>query len=309
MDDLLTGANSIEEARNIIERLSHILKSAGFKLRKWISNETLITQEITAADKMQTDVKIIDSNQWKTLGIYWQTQSDNIRFKVTEPKQTKITKRHILATIARIFDPLGVLGPCIIIAKILLQKLWTCKLSWDESLPAELHEKWLLFCKQIQHINEIQVPRRVIHMTNRNLQLHGFSDVSQNAYETCVYIRSQGHENTYDASLLCAKNRVAPLRQQTIPRLELCAAFLLACLVAKVVQALKISLEEVTCWTDSTIVLSWLQTHSSTSQVFVSNRIAEIQQLTESFNWRHVPTAENPADLLSRGLAADKLRN
>jgi len=309
MDDLLTGANSIEEARNIIERLSHILKSAGFKLRKWISNETLITQEITAADKMQTDVKIIDSNQWKTLGTYWQTQSDNIRFKVTEPKQTKITKRHILATIARIFDPLGVLGPCIIIAKILLQKLWTCKLSWDESLPAELHEKWLLFCKQIQHINEIQVPRRVIHMTNKNLQLHEFSDASQNAYGACVYIRSQGHENTYDASLLCAKNRVAPLRQQTIPRLELCAALLLARLVAKVVQALKISLEEVTCWTDSTIVLSWLQTHSSTSQVFVSNRIAEIQQLTESFNWQHVPTAENPADLLSRGLAADKLRN
>jgi len=122
------------------------------------------------------------------LGTYW--QSDNIRFKVTEPKQAKITKRHILATIARIFDPLGVLGPCIIIAKILLQKLWTYKLSWDESLPAELHERWLFFCKQIQHINEIQVPRRVIHKTNRNLQLHGFSDASQNAYEACVYIRS-----------------------------------------------------------------------------------------------------------------------
>ncbi|XP_011707941.1 PREDICTED: uncharacterized protein LOC105462788 [Wasmannia auropunctata] len=307
MDDLLTGTNSIDEAKEIIQGLSHILGTAGFKLRKWLSNEPSITANIPTKDKLPEDVEFTDGKQMKTLGTYWRAQSDDITFKVKENMQTKITKRHILAEIAKIFDPLGILGPCNIIAKILMQKLWLYKLSWDESLPAELHEKWSAFRKQMQEINKIKIPRSVVGKDCTSLQLHAFSDASLNAYGACVYIRSQDPEGNYQVSLLCAKSRVAPLQQQTIPRLELCAALLLARLVAKAVQSLGISFEKITCWSDSTIVLSWLRMQSGTLQTFVSNRVAEVQRLTEAYEWRHVPTAENPADLLSRGLDAGKL--
>ncbi|XP_011706155.1 PREDICTED: uncharacterized protein LOC105461353, partial [Wasmannia auropunctata] len=157
-----------------------------------------------------------------------------------------------------------------------------------------------------QEINKIKIPRSVVGKDCTSLQLHAFADASLNAYGACVYIRSQSPEGNYQVSLLCAKNRVAPLQQQTIPCLELCAALLLARLVAKVVQSLGISFDKITCWSDSTIVLSWLRTQLGTLQTFVSNRVAKIR-LTKAYEWRHVPTAKNSVDLLSRDLEAGKL--
>lgn len=98
------------------------------------------------------------------------------------------------------------------------------------------------------------------------------------------------------------KTRVASLKQQTIPRLELCAPLTLARLMKKVVSSLHVSSDRIIYWSDSMIVLNWLQTQLSKLQVFVSNRVAEIQELTDCHNWRHVPIQDNPADLLSRGL-------
>jgi len=124
--------------------------------------------------------------------------------------QSKITKRHILAEIGRIFDPL-ILDPCNIRAKILLQKLWLHKLTWNEFLLTELHDDCLSCCKQIQHINKIKTSRNVIRSGYTDLQLHEFSDASQSAYRAYIYIRSQLPGEECYVALLCAKNRVTPL--------------------------------------------------------------------------------------------------
>lgn len=102
--------------------------------------------------------------------------------------------------------------------------------------------------------------------------------------------------------LLCSKSRVAPLKVQTIPRLELCAALLLANLMSKVIAALNCAAHGVTYWSDSLIVLSWLRLQPSVLTVFVSSRVARIQELTKSDEWRHIPTDSNPANCLSRGI-------
>jgi hypothetical protein len=203
-----------------------------------------------------------------------------------------------LKNIAQIFDPLGLSGPCIIQAKIILQKLWLQKLDWDDPLPSGLHSIWDSFRKQLVELRNLDIPRYVSSKDSVKIELHGFADASQNAYGACVYIRVQDSGGKVSVKLLCSKTRVAPLKQQSMPRLELCAALLLARLVHKITNEAKIEPSNKTYWSDSTIVIGWLQLQSNKLQVFVANRIAEIQRLTKVSDWRHVPTDQNPADFL-----------
>jgi hypothetical protein len=87
-----------------------------------------------------------------------------------------------------------------------------------------------------------------------------------------------------------------------IPKLEICAATLLAKLYTKAKRALHMTIHEAYLWTDSSIVLIWIQGPSTKWKTFVGNRVATIQEETASATWRHVPTQSNPADLISRGV-------
>ncbi|GFY53743.1 integrase catalytic domain-containing protein [Trichonephila inaurata madagascariensis] len=86
----------------------------------------------------------------------------------------------------------------------------------------------------------------------------------------------------------------------TIPRLELCAC-LLSKLTRKVVSALKMQIESVQLWSDSTIALAWINTPPNQLKTFVGNRVSQIQQLFKDFQWKHISSDVNPADVLSRG--------
>lgn len=60
--------------------------------------------------------------------------------------------------------------------------------------------------------------------------------------------------------------------------------------------------------TDSMIVRYWLASNPSRYQMFVANRISEVQHLTKNGTWRHVAGTENPADALSRGVSPADLQ-
>ncbi|KAJ8948312.1 hypothetical protein NQ318_020799 [Aromia moschata] len=135
------------------------------------------------------------------------------------------------------------------------------------------------------------------------LQIHGFADATLQAYGSCIYLRALYSDNTVSCNLVCAKSRVAPLRTISLPRLELCGVVLLSRLTNKIMSALSEKIHSVNLWTDSQITLCWLKSHPS------RNRVSEVQELTSKFQWRHVRSANNPSDLLSRGLGPSELKN
>ncbi|GFV13318.1 uncharacterized protein TNCV_3656381 [Trichonephila clavipes] len=139
------------------------------------------------------------------------------------------------------------------------------------------------------------------------IEIHGFADASERCYGGAVYCKSKNLKSETLVRLITSKSRVAPIKSLTIPRLELCAAVLLAKLVKRVVAALQLETAELYLWSDSMIVLALLRKDPMDLKTFFQNRVSKIQELYPNQLWRHVPADQNPADLVSRGVDPDKL--
>ncbi|XP_029054805.2 uncharacterized protein LOC114882094 [Osmia bicornis bicornis] len=283
VDDQLTGANTKEEALNIRDQAAALLAKGGFQLRKWASNCQELLKDI-ARGEVEHMVLSLDKVQVNsTLGIQWDPFNDTLQYATVEDTsmQGRVIKRKILSCLAKIFDPLGLLGPITFTAKCIIQQLWILRVDWDESVPSAIHAKWLKFEGELPSLRELHIPRSVVcEERPLLLELHGFADASQQGYGGCVYLRSTNVDHKNQAYLLCSKSRVAPLRAISIPRLELCGAVLLARLMQMVLKSLPFTPDNVNYWTDSTIVLNWIRAPSRSCATFVSNRVGEIQELT-----------------------------
>ena len=140
------------------------------------------------------------------------------------------------------------------------------------------------------------------------MQLHGFGDASPKGYGACVYLQAEMVDGTCCSSLIIAKSRVAPLKQVTLPRLELLGALLCARLLVFARDALGLSGEvQCRCWTDSMVTLSWIRSDPLRWKTFVCNRVTDIQKLVPAERWSFCPGNMNPADLLTRGICAEEL--
>ncbi|XP_062557443.1 uncharacterized protein LOC134222316 [Armigeres subalbatus] len=294
--------------------------SGGFKLRKWASNRPEVLEGLPNECLALPDANGIDWDQnaeVKALGLTWLPNVDRFRYKFEIPPLTAnqiITKRQVLCFIAKLFDPLGLLGATITSAKVFMQQLWCLQnekgetLQWDDPLPEMVGEEWRKFHEQIPVLNDVRVPRCVIVPGSVSVEYHCFSDASIVAYGATIYVRSQIEDGSVSVHLLTSKSRVAPLKTQSLPRMELCGALLAAQLWEKVAESLKIE-DRVYFWTDSTCVLHWIKSSPGTWTTFVANRVAKIQGLTGVDKWRHVPGNTNPADLISRGILPNNIRD
>ena len=139
------------------------------------------------------------------------------------------------------------------------------------------------------------------------MQLHGFSDASENAYSAVVYFRFEDTARNVHTSLIISKTKVAPIKRLTIPRLELCGAYLLADLLHHVKELFSISMSNMYAWTDSTIVIDLLNGSPRRFKTFVGNRVSHIIDHIPPEHWNHIKGDDNPADCASRGLFPSEL--
>lgn len=309
VDDLITGCDSSEDAVGLQRELADLLSRGGFELRKWSSNceQTLnaIPQELRASCQplhLNEDVPV------RTLGLLWHPAGDWFTFQVAESAcGDRVTKRAILSVVARLFDPLGLLAPTVVVAKIIIQRLWTSGLDWDDEVTEPVLSTWLQYHRSLKSLENLQFRRWIGAQHGTKLQFHGFADASETAYGGVVYVRCQRPDGRVQVSLLTAKTKVAPLQQVTLPRLELCAAALLAKLFKNVMATFGLDVVDYTLWSDSQVALGWMRKEPRHWKTFVGNRVAAIQAITTPDRWKYVCSADNPADCLSRGVMPNEL--
>lgn len=222
-----------------------------------------------------------------------------------------VTKRVVLSYIARLFDPLGFLTPFTMLAKVLFHDLWRLGLAWDEEVPVDTRKQFTRWVSGFEVLRKWEIPRSYTGhpwRDNVKIELHGFGDASEKEYGACVYLCTQTSDGAHCSTLVTFRAKVAPLKKMTLPRLELLGALLCARLVSFVREALRLPVDvSYTCWTDSMVVLSWVQGQPSRWKDFVSNRLVEIQDIKSPSRWQHCPGVENPADLVTSGVHAPDL--
>ena len=183
--------------------------------------------------------------------------------------------------------------------------MWKLKINWDEPFSEEYIKTLTDILREFQHASEFTFPRRVIFKVS---ELHVFVDASYKAYGAVAFVVDT---NTRSSNILVSKARVAPCQtnQLTIPKLELTAT-LIGCRLIKHLNSL-FSFAQLHLWTDSKVAISWVRSTRDLKDVYVANRVVEIQSLTSSvgISIMHVPTESNPADLLSRSCTTNKLKS
>ena len=308
VDDYCASEDSAEEAIGNITASSHIMTKAGMKLRKYKSNNPEVTKYLNEVGE-STDT----ADSRKVLGAYWNSDRDILHYPVKlssyRPK-LYISKRFIVGAAAKLHDPLGLISPIVVKAKMLIQKLWSAGVEWDENLTGtRIAEEYIKWSMDLENLQSLEIPRGYTTGTEATKkQLHIFNDASEEAYATVAYLRAEDESANIHTALISSKTKVAPLKVITLPRLELQSAVIGSRLSLKVISALKDPNIKVYFWTDSSITLNWIKNTDVRWKTFVENSVAEVRENSDPTCWRHCPGKENPADIASRGATAVELK-
>ena len=276
VDDVVTGADSEDEAYTLYTASKKILSHASFNLRKFVTNSSALqnrvnTEEIQSREgtNSQTKSKVEVSEETyveatfptepfnrageqKVLGVRWNIHLDQLVFEFSGIAEVAMslspTKRNVISLIGRFYDPLGFLSPVTIQFKVFMQELCKSKLSWDQALEGDTLNKWRSIVSDLTMNQPITIPRCFLSGVEDEMKQHrlyGFCDASNLAYAAVIYLVEEGGDSKY-SRFVVSKTRVSPLKVQTIPRLELLSTVLLARLMTNVMASLntRLSLEE-----------------------------------------------------------------
>lgn len=309
VDDCLKSVDTECNAIQLANDLRDLLQKGGFRLTKWLSNSRQVIETIPQQERARSVLSLSPNDNLpcdRALGVTWDVNDDQIKFKV-KLADKPLTRRGILSIVSSIFDPLGLVAPVLLRAKAVIQDLCRQKLAWDDPIPHKYHTEWRNWLSSLPGLEDVSISRcykSALTGTIVNTQLHVFCDGSLQGYGACAYLRLTDTHGVVSSTLILGKSRLAPIKQISIPRLELSGAVVACRLYEKIADELEMKVDEVTFWTDSTIVLGYINNQSKRFKTFVGNRLAIIHDVTTPDQWHHVDTKSNPADIASRGINA-----
>ncbi|XP_053395836.1 uncharacterized protein LOC128555987 [Mercenaria mercenaria] len=307
VDDCLKFVSSEKKAVKLARDLQSLMSLGGFRLTKWLSYSRKVIDSIPEAERAPSVVKLEPGTSLpsdRALGVIWNVNDDTLSLKV-KLRDKPLTRRGILSVVSSIFDPLGLASPVTLQAKAIIQKLCKEKLGWDDEIPQTHCHEWKRWLASLPYLENIVVSRcfRPKDFGNiKNTQLHMFSDGSELGYGACAYLRMVDEDGRVMCSLVLGNSRLAPMKQISIPRLELSGAVVACRMYAMLSEDLDMKIDQAVFWTDSTILLGYINNASRRFKTFVGNRLSVIHETTSPDQWRHVDSGSNPADIASRGI-------
>ncbi|XP_063544854.1 uncharacterized protein LOC134753023 [Cydia strobilella] len=303
VDNLVTGADSLQEAKQIYEQTRTVFEQLSMNMRDWISNNQSLM------DKIPEHHRSVKHGQVKVLGLMWNVEEDTLKLNLTEDHFSTDppidTKRKVLRALARVYDPCGFVCPLMLSMKLIFQNICEKKCKWDTELPTEMTQSVKNVMESLKSIVNTEVPRYIgtdVSMSELKYHLHCFTDASKNAYAAIVYLKVIEDGQGKSVSLLMAKSHVSQTKDKDelkIPKLELLGFLIGSRLLKYVRNHLDLDIEKEYLWSDSLVVLSWMRSNKLLPP-FVANRVNEIKRDHPNTEMFYVHTKANPADVATR---------
>ena len=313
MDDILAGHHTEAGLLDLVQNMRTILESASLPTHKYVSNSTKSLEAFPEDCLSKKDTVSV-------LGTMWSPKEDILTYNLitmatTEedektPNSAVATKRVILSTLARIFDPQGLVSPYALLLKILLQTCWKEKIEWDEEPKEETQKRFDEITRDLPLLERITLRRCLLPTElSRLVEICTFADASEDAYGSVVYAIAEDEHQNRTSTLIFSKTRVRPLgknnqqldKDMSICRMELQAAWVAAKAGTFCKSAFPNTEVKMRYFSDSQVTLCRLKNNFANYRVFVGNRLKTIKQHTKEEEWYYVKTDENPADFASRG--------
>ncbi|XP_073959385.1 uncharacterized protein [Choristoneura fumiferana] len=302
VDNLVIGADSIQEAQDIYNKTRMAFQQMSMNIRDWVSNN----QEFMHSIPKQLQAN--QTNEVKVLGLLWNVNRDTLTLNITEdhlnPVSPVDTKRKLLRTLARIYDPCGFVCPLILPMKLLFQDICNQKFKWDTVLPAEILQTLKGILENWKASIKVEVPRQLGKLTSDSdteYELHGFADASKSAFASVVFIRMSGPQGT-SISFVMGKSHVTQNKDKeniNIPRQELLGFLITSRLVKYIRTNIDLPIRREYLWTDSLVILGWMRSNKLLPP-FVTNRVKEIKGNVPEAKMYYIHTKVNPADVATR---------
>ncbi|XP_060772289.1 uncharacterized protein LOC132883105 [Neoarius graeffei] len=315
IDDGLKSLPSAAVAIDLLKRTQEMLACSNLRLHKITSNSEEVMKAFPTEDHA-SGLRDLNLGQdtlpvQRTLGVTWDLKSDTFTFQVSGDKKP-FTRRGVLSTINGLYDPLGFAAPVVIRGKALLRDLTADTRDWDAPLPSDKQVLWDQWRDSLQGLQALKIPRPYTQ-TSPSAALHRelcvFSDASILAIGAVAYLRVTDQGGGLHVGFILGKAKLAPRPDLTIPRLELCAAVLAVDIAETIKAEMDIPVDKVTFFTDSKIVLGYINNEKRRFYVFVNNRVQRIRRSSEPQQWRYVASNQNPADLATRSVPAARLKD
>ena len=326
MDDILDSLDNQEKEKTTITNIEDLLKKGNFFIKHW----TISGDQTEPLNQDVPDQLAVDGE--KVLGIGWDPKEDQFYFKAKlnfSPRRNAqrtgpdlkidqiptgvplaLTKRMVLSQINGIYDPFGLAGPFTVKGKILMRRLWSqeLKLEWDDLLPKEQRNEWVEFFRELFHMENVTFPR-CLKPENAigNPTLITFSDGSVDAFGSCAYARWALTDGSFSSRLIASKNRLTPLRNISIVKIELSGAVLAKRLKEFIEEESRYEFSARYHIVDSEIVRAMIQKESYGFNTFVATRIGEIQRGTQPTDWYWIEGSMNIADWITRGKSPSEI--